>query len=284
MGNEIVNKTNNTNNSNILDLESLVKSYDTILIQYNQVQTDYINYLQLQTTTSSSSSSHNMNFTNIKGSTFWGTSGLTSTNASSVGQCSALCSRTPGCSGATFSLLGGTNNNQTNCWLRSGDGIVVAGNTNQYAIVTQNKQYLLTLNNLNAQLVEVNGKIMKIIQNNKNIFTEQHDERSIKYNLLKKNYEKLERERLKILDKLTQFQSIDEKQTQTTLNVNKNYYNYVLLLFIVVICIIILSKILINSKTENIESNLSMLGIFALIFFICFLFFLVYNYSHNRSI
>jgi hypothetical protein len=41
---------------------------------------------------------------------------------------------------------------------------------------------------------------------------------------------------------------------------------------------------ILDEKTENIESNLSMLGIFALIFFICFLFFLVYNYSHNRSI
>ena len=275
MGNE------STNNSIILNLESLIKSYDTLLIQYNQVQTDYINHLQLQI--NSASGSQNINLSNIKGSTFWGTSGLTSTNTSSVEQCSALCSNTPGCSGATFSLLGG-NNNQTNCWLRSGDGIIIAGNADQYAIVTQNKQYLLTMNNLNTQLVDVNGKIMQIFQENNNIFTEQHDERSIKYNLLKQNYDILERERINILDKLSQFQSIDEKQNQSTLIVDKNYYNYILLLFIVLICIIILSRIMINSKTENSGSNISIIGIFVIIFFISFLFFLVYSYSHNRRI
>jgi len=125
---------------------------------------------------------------------------------------------------------------------------------------------------------------MQIFQDNINLFTEQQDERTIKYNLLKENYEKLEQERVNILDKLSQFESIDEKQNQTTLIVNKNYYTYILLLFIVVICIIILSKIIINSKSENSNSNISIIGIFVIIFFLSFLFFLVYNYSHNRRL
>jgi hypothetical protein len=47
------NQNQKQNNSAILNLESLTKQYDTTLIQYNQVQSDYINS-SLQNTSSSS--------------------------------------------------------------------------------------------------------------------------------------------------------------------------------------------------------------------------------------
>ena len=60
--NENQNKNNNNNNNNnnknsddgtksvVLNLETLSKEYDTVLIKYNQAQKDYINYLKTQST------------------------------------------------------------------------------------------------------------------------------------------------------------------------------------------------------------------------------------------
>jgi hypothetical protein len=274
------NKSQDQNNSLILNLESLTKQYDTLLIQYNQVQSDYINYLQKNPSSIQLGKTQNTNaLTNIPNSTFWGTSGISSSNVSSVGQCSALCSKTPGCSGATYNT---TNNSQNNCWLRSGNGIIIAGTNGQYAIVSQSKEYLLTLQTLNSQLIDVNKKIIQFMKDNKNIFLEQGNERTQKYNLLNQNIYKLEEERMNILQQLSQFQTIDEKQNQGELIVTKNYSNYVLLLIIVIFCIFILSKIFINSTNENSGANVGAFSTILFIFIICFFIFFVYSYFFNR--
>jgi len=274
------NKSQNQNNSVVLNLESLTKQYDTILIQYNQVQSDYINYLQKNPASVQLGKTQNANaLTSIPNSTFWGTAGISSSNVSSVAQCSALCSKTPGCSGATYNT---TNNSQNNCWLRSGNGIIIAGTNGQYAIVSQSKEYLLTLQTLNSQLIDVNQKIIKLMQDNKNIFLEQGNERRQNYNLLTQNIYKLEEERMNILQQLSYFQTIDEKQNQGELIVTKNYSNYVLLLIIVIFCIIILSKIFINSTSENSGANVGAFSTILFIFIICFFIFFIYAYFYNR--
>ena len=140
------------NDSAILNLESLTKQYDTTSIQYNQVQSDYINSLQ---NTSQEQIQSTSNLANVPNSTFWGTTGISSTNVSSLDKCSALCSKTPGCSGATYNV---TNNNQNNCWLRGGDGSIITGTSNQYAIIPQATNYLKTLEILNIQLINLNNQ------------------------------------------------------------------------------------------------------------------------------
>jgi len=244
--NKMANNHQTKNNSLILNLESLTKQYDTLLIQYNQVQSDYLNYLQQNPTTIQPGQS-NSQLTVVQNSTFWGTSGISSSNVSSVDQCSALCSRTPGCSGATYSI---TNNTQNNCWLRSGDGVVVAGSNKQYAIIPKSKEYLLTLQTLNSQLIDTNKNIMKVFHQCESI-PEQDIERVKKYNLLKQNNMKLEKERLNILNKLKYHQTIEEKKIEGELIVKKNYSNYILLSFIVLVCFLILSKTVIDSVNQN---------------------------------
>jgi hypothetical protein len=233
------------NNSIILNLESLTKEYDTLLIQYNQVQSDYINYIQQRQTT--------LKLATVPNSTFWGTSGISSSNVSSVEQCSALCSRTPGCSGATYNVTN-LNNSQNNCWLRSGNGMVVVGTSGQYAIIPQEKEYLLTLQTLNSQLINANNKILKVFQKYESI-PDQDTLRVQKNNLLKQNYKKLEKERLSILKQLEDHESIEQKQNEGKLIVTKNYSNYILLLIIVFVCFLILGKTVIDSVNQNTTSS-----------------------------
>jgi hypothetical protein len=204
MSNYFQNQNQKQNNSAILNLESLTKQYDTTSIQYNQVQSDYINTMQNTPssslpTQSQSQTQTSSNLVSIPNSTYWGTIGISTTNVSSVDKCSALCSRTPGCSGATYNV---TNNNQNNCWLRGGDGSIIAGASNQYAIIPQAKSYLKTLEKLNVQLINLNNQIMNILDTNKNVFLAQDNERNQKYAILKENYRSLENERRIILDQL----------------------------------------------------------------------------------
>jgi len=259
----------NSNNSDILHLETLIKQYDTTLIQYTQVQNDYVNYLQ-NSSSSQRNRTNNPNLVNVKGTTFWGSSAISSSNVSSVEQCSALCSRTSGCSGATFNK--GTTN-QNNCFLRSGDGDVITGTTNQYAIISKSKEYLLTLQNLNGQLLQINNQIISFIEKNDTTFASQNAEILTQYNLLKKNYSALDIERKNILRRLSQYQSIDEIQTQSELIVNKNYYNYILLIFIVVICVFFTGKMFIDSS--NNISNGNNINVFLLIFIIFIISFVI---------
>jgi len=244
-------------NSAILNLESLTKQYDNTLIQYNQVQSDYLNNLQnsqssVVTGQVSAQQQPALDLVTVPSNTFWGTTSISSSNVSSVEKCSALCSITPGCSGATYNV---TNNNQNNCWLRSGDGEIITGTSNQYAIIPKDKNYLKTLEQLNIQLINLNNEIMKSLENNKNIFTEQDNERFAKYAVLKENYGKLENERMNILKQLMKYQTLEGKQKQGELTVTMNYYNYVLLLIIVFICLFILSRTAVILIGENISSS-----------------------------
>lgn len=271
----------NPNNSDILHLETLIKQYDTTLIQYTQVQNDYVNYLQLSST-APQSRMNNSNLVKVKGSTFWGSSAISSSNVSSVEQCSALCSRTPGCSGATFNK---TATSQNNCFLRSGDGEVIAGTTNQYAIISKGKEYLLTLQNLNNQLIQINNQIVSFIEANDTTFTSQNAEILSQYNLLKKNYSALAIERKNILRRLAQYQSLDEIQTQSELIVNKNYYTYVLLIFIVLICVFFTGKIFIDtSNTATSENNINVFLLIFVIFVISFIILWIILYFQKRQI
>ena len=273
------NQNQNQNTSLILNLESLTKQYDTLLIQYNQVQSEYIDYLQKNQGKNGLQSS--LDLTKVPNSTFWGTGAISSTNVSTLDQCSALCSKTPGCSGATYNI---TSNSQTNCWLRSGDGMVVTGTSKQYAIIPKAKNYLLTLQTLNSQLIDTNRKILQVFQQYETL-SDQDIDRVQKYNLLKKNYTHLEKERKDILNQLKDHQTIQEKQTHGSLIVTKNYYNYILLLFIVIVCLLILSKTVIDSVGQNSSStsnsNSNSLGLFFTIL-ISLILILVISYFYGR--
>ena len=245
-------------------------------MQYNQVQSDYMNYLQNLSLNGENAS----NLTTLINSTFWGTAGLLSSRVSSLEQCSALCSKTPGCSGATYNVTI-NNDNKDNCWIRTGDGEVIPGTNEQYAIIPEIKKYLQSLQILNLQLIDVNNEIIVIFKTNEINFSVQDKERFIKYNLLKENYKKLEKERINISTKLMDQQTIEGKKTQTELIVTKNYYNYLVLLFIVLLCFLILSKTIINSFNQNVSTPNDNFGSVILIFVFSFIIILSITYFYK---
>ena len=242
----------NSINSIILNLESLIKQYENVLTQYNQVETDYINYLHQVKSNVSNTVSDLVSF---KNRSFWGSGELSSSRVSSVNECTALCSSTPGCSGATYNNT--NNNTQHNCWLRKGEGLIFLSDSDQFAILPKSKGYLNVLQGLNSQLIFLNERILTAFKDNEYDFSMQDKERFNKYNLLRINYQKLEEQRQIILEQLENIQTLDSKRFNGELAVTKNYYNYILLFIIVILCCIFLSKIIINSGSNQITNNFS---------------------------
>jgi hypothetical protein len=251
----------------ILDLETLIKQYDVILTQYKQVQSDYNNYLQ--------NNNGNSQLTNVKNRLYQGEYIITNRRVQDINSCTALCSNTGGCSGATFKNVSG---DQPNCMISGGDGTLLTTNDDSYAIIFVNKNYLLTLEQLNTQLIDISDKIIQKFQNNTNIFTNSDINRLDKYNVLKQNYMQLESQRSTIADQLKNYQSLEGKYNESQLIVQKNYYNYILLLFIVILCFLLLSSSFTNYFSESIVPFIfSYAGVF-LIVLGCIFFLYMFSY------
>jgi membrane-associated HD superfamily phosphohydrolase len=237
---------NNSSKTNVLHLESLTKKYDTLLIQLNQAQLDYADYLNNQTLTGN-------NYTNINGSVFWGSGSISNSNTQvidTLDKCSALCSSTTNCTGATFNIK---DFNTPQCWLRSGDGNVITSGPNNYAIIPKSKQLLTNIKMLNSQLSKINNEILDIIKNDYPSFDDDQTNLLDKFNKLNQNYNKLELERKIILDKINQINTLDDEHNYSSLLVNKSYYTYIVFLILFCICIFILVKISMNTDYSHIN-------------------------------
>jgi hypothetical protein len=258
--------SNNDFDSVILNLESLIKEYDIILTKYKQVQSDYNSYLQNNDTST---------LTNIKNSLFQGTNIISNTHVQDINSCSALCSETTGCSGATFKNISG---DEPNCMISSGDGNVLTTDDDSYAIIFVNKNYLLTLEQFNLQLIDISNEIIQTFQDNIDIFTNDDINRINKYNVLKQNYAQLETQRSNISDQLKNYQSLEGKYNESELIVKKNYYNYILLLFIVILFFLLLSETFTNFFGQTVLPVLSSYtGVF-LIILVCI--YILYMFSY----
>jgi len=269
---------NNYTKSVILKLESLTNQYNTILLQYQKAITNYTNFLQQK--------ENQTEYSVTKGKAFWGTGQAGSqpsyTNIKTTGDCQALCSKTKGCSGATFNP---NTNGMSNCFLRSGDGSVVPSNQHDHAIVPISTEYLLNIKNLNHQLSEINQEIVKITNNEgASIYDTEEINRRHKNIELKNNYATLLKERKMIQEKLNNLQSLEETQNDSGLVTNSNYLSYVLLLTFAVVIIVILFKI---SGSGNVNASqqygggLSKQVYFLIIILFLFSFIVYYNFNKN---
>ena len=261
---------------NMLDLESLTKKYDNLLIQYNQAQVDYANYLN-----KNSSNSANKDLTSIKGSVVFD-SGFINKKASTLQQCVALCSTDSTCKSATFNPIDYA---QPQCWLNKNEGnIIPAPGSNNYSIIPKERQLLSNINSLNLQLADVNSKILKFIQGNKNLYTQIMDNRNIQFNQLQKNLVHLKFERMRLNNQINEFEDLDEQQNYTSLSTNKNYYGYLFLVLLFLICLIILSKIIINKVvTDNRVQELNSNEIFISVMCILLILGLIYFLTKNKK-
>ena len=192
----------------------------------------------------------------IKGQAFWGTGAAVNSennHISTVDDCSALCSSTPNCTGATFN---NTHHGRNICFLRSGDASPIPALTDDYAIIQESKMYLNKIRNLNTRLTNLNNQILQAINTADPLYNQQTNKRSQQMILLNENYNRLLEERDKVDDKLREFDDLDEKNNNNTILISKNYYSYMFLVVLVIISIIILIFINLKSGVKAWQSGL----------------------------
>ena len=209
-----------------------------MLIQYQQAVSNYINFVQQE----SSQQNYNIGskpLTYAQGSTYWGSSTVGQNNSSTVQECQASCASTTGCTGATFNA---TDNGQPMCWLRGGEGEISSGSSNDYAIVPKSKKLLQIVQSVNQQLISVNKQITEQSKNGQPLYDKESGQRKLKNAKLINQYIQLTEERDKINDMLKEYKTLDIYQEQGSIIINKNYYSFILLLGLVIVFIIMLYK------------------------------------------
>ena len=246
----------NSNNSNVLILETLKSEFDAVLLQYKQVQTDYITYLKQHPDDSI--------LTYIKGQAFWGSAALSEGVAETVEDCQNTCLNDSKCTGATF------NPDKKYCWTRTGDGTPMPASENDYAIIPESVKYLNLLQSLNKRLTTINENILKNIEKGEPELNTQTKEREAHMLILNENVSKLDYEREKIVQQLRIQTDLDQAQNQTSLTITKNYYSYILIFIFVVLAIILLVKIVLPTDSISLQqsSSFSVFRVFLLFAFV----------------
>ena len=231
-------------NSIILNLETLRTNYKNLLIQYQQAVANYVNYIKQD------SSSNNMveKYVTVNGKQFLGSSALSQNNSATLNDCIASCSSNPNCSGATYNQ---TNYKQPMCFLRTGDGNLVNGLSSDIAIVPKGKQLLSIVQNINNQLNETNTKILDLAEQAKPTYNELNIEKEAENETLVKQYAQLQAERVKIDKMMSEYETLDQSQSEGTIETNKNYYVYILLCIIAILIIFLFIKFSSSSSTTQ---------------------------------
>jgi hypothetical protein len=235
-----------------MDLELLIKEYDTVLLQYNQLNSDYLNYIK-----NTSESTINTDFTNIPNSEYSGinTSIVSQNNSSNITTCSASCSTTTGCTGATFNQLAVSGAN--NCSLKSGDG-KISSKINSSAIVTKKMYYLARLKILNDLLISINQNIQNYIDNNKSDMASTLENKQSIVQKLFGDLNYFVNERDSIEKKIKSITDLDNIIDESDYSVYQKYLIFRFLAFIAVLAIFILIYLAFfdSSKSSN-TSNTS---------------------------
>lgn len=247
------NTLSNNTSSLALNLENLSAKYDKLLNEYNQIQADYINYLN---GINNDNKDPEVLYKTIQGKAFWGT-GKLNTNASSVkdiNECKALCSKDTKCSGATYNAI---TYGKPTCWLRTGDGDVIDATKDDTAIVSKKMLFLNRMKTINSQLQTTNAKIMALVSNQgDSIYKDQIKTRQEKAKVLEQNNAILHKQEAKLLHEINQYESIQQEQNEESIKVTQNYALYGVLFVIVIIASVLFYKM----STANMSSPLIQTG------------------------
>lgn len=226
----------------VLNLETLRAQYKNLLIQYKQAVLDYVNYLREETM---SNSPRIKSLTVIPGQTFWGTSGISQTETTTIKECKMACANDLKCSGATF------NSSKNLCWLRSGKSQPIPATSDEFAIMMIGDQLLLIIDGINKQLIRVNEKILSVMNSSSEVYDDQQESRELNKSTMEKNYNDLVSERERIEHLLLQYRDLDKTQQDTGLVVNKNYYTFLLLLGLVILASFLLVKFTVETNLNT---------------------------------
>lgn len=248
-------------NNNILYLESLTKKYDTLLIQYNQSITDYASY----TNQNQNNVPTQKDLVVVDNAVIISSGQINSSSANTLEECRALCSSQSNCRSATFNS---GDFSVPQCWLNTDAGTLTsAPESNNYAILSKKRELLMVIKTLNTQLMDVNNEILEVmegIKDNKKLYNKITFQRFDLFNKLNDNLKDLKLQRIKVLDEIDQYESLDQQQNYTTLSTNKSYYTFIILFLVVCIIVFILTKIVLKTNFESVGG----LGLLITIFFI----------------
>ena len=267
-------------NSIVLDLETLTKKYQTLLIEYQQAALNYINYVNEQAIDENSTRS----MMTIQGSAYWGTDGISQNISNSLNECKASCINTDGCTGATYNS---TDYEQPMCWLRSGISKVAVGKDGDYAIVNKAQNLLSIVQDINEKLTDINQQILSKKKEGQPLYDENLQESQVQNSDLIDKYNILVADRTKIAKLMNEYQTLDEQQNQGNIKISQNYYSYILLLALAIISIYFLVKyssvsnlVKITSQTSEVASSNPYYFIFGIIIIILLINFLVNKYYY----
>ena len=228
-----------------MDLEILLKQYDTTLTQYNQLNSEYLTYIK-----NTSVADLNQDLISVSNNEYSGTNTtiISQTHSSDIEACKASCSTTTGCSGATFNVPEVSDEN--NCLLKSGEGEIAVRN-DFYAIVTKKLDYLNRLKSLNSQLTTINTNITTYITNNKtNMASQLNDNQNVISNL-NDDLSLLIDKKDDIDSQIRSIKTLDGKIEDSSILVNMNYSIFNILLFVAILAILIFLYMSIFSNSNN---------------------------------
>ena len=212
-------------------IQTLSNQFNSILTEYQTTYTEFINTIN----------SNDTSLTTVENSAFTGSSTINTNPVSSISDCTTACSSNTSCSGATFTT---TNNN---CTLSSGSGNIVNA-TNSTAIVQKGLNYSYQLQNLNQQLMDINEQINNSVNQSNTQYQNNLGQINERGQALQQNYTVLtgDRERINIM--IREFETLNEAQQNSDINVTMNYYNYIVLLFVAIFLVCLLLRFSVPSE------------------------------------
>jgi len=172
-------------------------------------------------------------FTAVAGSTWWGSTGLKEGPASTQQECENMCVTTTGCTGATFNPV------QRYCWARGGDGSILQGDSNYYALVPKAAAALDTVKKINEKLLNLNEQISNELKQIDPQVVQQDKDKNQKQVELNAYYTKLLEQKMEIERQLQDYYSIEENNTNQELYTTQGNASYIFWSLLAILLIII---------------------------------------------
>jgi len=269
--------TSDESSSIVLNLESLTKNYQTLLIEYQQAVVNYINYIKGKTDMSNNNVDNGDAMVTIKGVQYWGTGGISQNNAKTINECKAACVAASGCTGAIYNA---TDYAQPMCWLRSGESNMRAGKENDYSLIKKEQYLLSIIQSINEKLTAINQQIMEITSAGQPVFETSLQEGQQQNSTLINNYKQLTQDREKITQLMNEYQTLEEQQIQGDIKINQNYYSFLLLIALAIIILFMVYNL--SGSTPSIQSggNLSSNAYYYVFGIILVVFCIMYSYTN----
>jgi hypothetical protein len=220
----------------VLRLETLQAEYDDIMRGYEQAQANYITALK----------NSRRDFTSIQDRTYNSDNKLWSGVFSTVNQCKKKCKDDKNCTGATY------NSSSQFCETYSGEGEILTGNMNTYALVLKVTQSLLILQQFNTRLIDKSSEIDQALQSAIPYVNETVGEKDDQQKILQRRVASLQKDRDEINAAIGEFDTMDQENLDREIVVNQRNSTYmVVFLFTVLLITITFKQILYPESDSN---------------------------------